>query len=65
MITYLIVKLIKKTSLLVIFMSYFLESQRRSKNETKAELNLFKYSTKPDLKTQQVLIFKNLLKRLI
>ena len=46
-------------------MSYFLEPQRHSKSETKVDLDLSKYATKPDLKTQQVLIFKNLRKRLI
>ena len=65
MITHLIVTSIKKISLLVIFMSYFLEPQRHSKSETKVDLDLSKYATKPDLKTQQVLIFKNFRKRLI
>ena len=37
-------------------MSYFLEPQRHSKSETKVDLDLSKYATKPDLKTQQVLV---------
>ena len=46
-------------------MSYFLEPYIRNKNKVKVGLNLPDYATKSDLKTQQVSIHQNLLKKLI
>ena len=44
--------------------SYF-PPDSHSKNKTKVELNLSKYATKSNLKTPQVLIYHNLLKKMI
>ena len=63
MIIYLIVGLTKKTLLkkkLVFFLPFGL-----SKNKIQVELDLPNYATKSDLKTQQVLIHRNLLTKMI
>ena len=58
----LIVRLIKK---ILYKMSHFPEPHTQSRNKIKVELDLSNYATKSDLKMQQVLVHRNLLKRLI
>ena len=57
----LIVRLTKKD--IVIKMSYF-SPYSYSKNKTEVELDLPNYATKSDLKTQQMSIHHNLLKKM-
>ena len=53
-------KILKKWVIVNEFLTY-----GDSKNKIEVELDLSNYATKYDLKTQQVLIYQSLLKRLI
>ena len=46
-------------------MSYFPEPYSRNKNKIKLELDMSNYTTKPDLKMQQLLIHQYFRKRLL